>query len=157
MPAKPVEATLYDAVHTHAMQTRGQPARYITLGFSDGTEATLPLPVREDAQPVELLASWPPPDGWAFRAGEAAFNGHRFRLGGKLAAILRELATHPGWPVTADRLKRAVWGEEPDMVEDANVQSHVSLLRKRLRDALGLEPALNPITFADGAYKLAVY
>lgn len=102
--------------------------------------------------------AWPPAEGWAFRPGEAAFNGSRFRLAGKLLAILRELATRPGEPVTADRLKLVVWGErEPDMVEDGNVQGHVSMLRKRLRDALGLGGDVNPVAHAGGAYRLGMY
>jgi hypothetical protein len=56
----------------------------------------------------------------------------------------------------ADRLKRDVWGEEPDMVEDANLHGHVSWLR-RLREALGLAPEDNPVTFFCGAYRLAIH
>lgn len=159
-PTKPVDDLLFDAIHAHSMRTRGQPARRVTLEYTDGSETTLPLPSRSgpftEAEAVPVVI-WPPGEGWAFRPGEAAFNGTRFKLGGKLLAILRQLAERPGEPVTGDRLKLIVWGEEPDMVEDGNLQGHVSLLRKRLRDALGLEPGLNPVSFADGAYQLVVY
>lgn len=156
--SKPIDDLLFDAVQTHSLRTRGQPAARVTLEYLDGSQTTLPLPARRSP---DVVASdqpvWPTTDGWAFRPGEAAFNGTRFKLCGKLLGILRELAAHPGEPVTADRLKKEVWGEEPDMVEDGNVQGHVSQLRKRLREALGLGADLNPIAFADGAYRLAVY
>lgn len=157
---KPVDDLLFDAIHTHSMRTRGQPARRVTLEYPDGSETTLPLPARTDPAtlpPITTAATWPPGEGWAFRPGEAAFNGVRFKLGGRLLAILKELADHPGEPVTGDRLKLVVWGEEPDMVEDGNLQGHVSLLRKKLRDALGLEAAFNPVGHADGAYRLALH
>lgn len=161
---KPVDELLFDAIRAHSLRTRGQPARRITLHYLDGSETTMPVPDREHAAAVadpqhgdeHAVNAWPPLEGWAFRPGEAAFNGQRFKLSGRLLAILRELAERPGQPVTADALKLKVWGEEPDMVEDANVQGHISLLRKKLRDALGLGD-VNPIQHADRAYRLAVY
>lgn len=161
---KPVDELLFDAVRAHSMRTRGQPARRVTLHYSDGSETTLPVPERDAVPAVadsetateQTSNAWPPLEGWAFRPGEAAFNGQRFKLAGKLLAILRELAERPGQPVTGDALKLKVWGEEPDMVEDANLQGHLSLLRKKLRDALGIAD-VNPIPHADRAYRLAVY
>jgi len=158
LPARPTDDLLFEAIQIHSMRTRGQAAKRVTLEYQDGSETTLPVPAR---QPPDLLSreqptpqAWPPPDGWAFRPGEAAFDGTRFKLSGKLLATLAE---RPGEPVTGDRLKKVVWGEEPDMVEDGNVQGHLSILRKRLRDALGMPAEVNPIGHADGAYRLAVY
>lgn len=163
MPNKPIDDLLFDAVRVHSMRTRGQLARRVTLEYFDGSETTMPIPepaavaVADPEQVAEQAATaWPPLDGWAFRPGEAAFNGQRFKIGGKLLAILRELAERPGQPVTGDALKLKVWGEEPDMVEDANLQGHISLLRKKLREALGLGD-VNPVPHADRAYRLAVY
>jgi hypothetical protein len=156
---KPMDELLFEAVHVHSLRTRGQPATRVTLHYTDGSEIILPVPARAIAVQVaapESVQSWPPPDGWAFRPGEAAFNGIRMKLCGKLLAMLKELAAHPGEPVTSDRLKKVVWGEDPDDVEDGNLQGHVSLLRKRVRECLGLGD-MNPITHADGAYRLAVY
>lgn len=171
MPPRPIDDLLFDAIHAHSMRTRGQPAKRVTLQYEDGSETALSLPTRAELMTPDATgpqenapalidcrpAVWPPEEGWAFRPGEAAFNGTRFKLGGKLLAILRELADRAGEPVTADRLKRIVWGEEPDMVEDGNLQGHISLLRKKLRDALGLDRGYDPIPHADGAYRLAAY
>ena len=156
-PARPMDELLFDAVQAHSLRTRGQFARRVTLHYQDGSETTLPVPDREQGLQPNDLPRWPPPEGWAFRPGEVAFNGTKFKLCGKLMGILRELAGAPGEPVTGDRLKKEVWGEEPDLVEDGNLHGHVSHLRKRLREVLGLGADDNPITQADGAYRLAVY
>lgn len=156
--SRPIDDLLFDAVQAHSMRTRGQPAQRVTLEYLDGSHITLPVPSRHTSGRETIEPHhWPPPEGWAFRPGEAAFNGSRFKLCGKLLAILRELAAHKGEPVTADQLKKEVWGEEPDLVEDGNVQGHVSQLRKRLRESLGLDVDVNPIGYADGAYRLTVH
>jgi len=155
--SRPVDEILFTAIHTHSARTRGQAADRVTLHYRDGSETTLPVPdPASDAAVAEAIISWPPPDGWAFRPGEAALNGVRFRLAGKLIVMLRVLAERPGEPVSVEKLKRAVWDERPEDVEDNNLHGHVSQLRKRLRDALGLTD-LNPIAHADGAYRLVVY
>lgn len=142
----PHDTSLYNAAAVYGRQVRGTPPRKLTLTWEDGSEVVLAAPT-----------SWPRPDGWDFRPGEAAYDGVRFRLGGKTLGILRLLAERPGDPVSADRLKREVWGEEPDMVEDANLHGHVSQLRRRLREALGLAAEDNPVTFFCGAYRLAIH
>lgn len=150
----PHDASLFHALSAYGRVTRGQCPSRVAIGFPDGAEVTLPVP----AAPPDLKpAGWPRPDGWDFRDGEAAFNGLRFKLGGKLLGILRLLAERPGEPVSADRLKREVWGEEPDLVEDGNLHGHVSQLRKKLRDVLGLAAEDNPVTHFCGAYRLAVH
>lgn len=150
-----LDTPLIAAVVAHGQRTRGLPVLRVSVVYGDGSELSIPVPVaREPATVSRSPSTWPTPEGWSFRPGEAALNGVRFKIAGKLLSILRELAAHPGEPVTADRLKRQVWGEDPDMVEDGNVQGHVSQLRKRLRDALGLDESHNPITHSDGAYTL---
>jgi DNA-binding response OmpR family regulator len=157
----PIDQLLFDAVQAHSLRTRGRRAKRVTVECDDGSSYSEPLPVR-DPEPGAQVAgcgpcAWPPDEGWAFRPGEAAFNGTRFKVAGKLHAILRELARVPGAPVTGDRFKREVWGEDPDLIEDGNLQGHVSQLRKKLRDALGLDRGFDPIPHADGAYRLTVY
>jgi DNA-binding response OmpR family regulator len=155
---KPVDDLLFDAVHIHSMRTRGQTAKRVTVEYLDGSETTLALPARSaPSMSASDLPEWPPGEGWAFRAGEAAFNGFRFKLAGKLLGILRALAEHKGEPVAIDRLKRKVWDEEPHRIDDSNVQGHISQLRKRLREELGMGSEVNPISHADGSYRLTVY
>lgn len=151
----PHDAKLFVALVVYGRDTRGLPPSRVALSYPDGVEVALPVPAVPP--PPEPAAEWPRADGWDFREGDAAFNGVRFRLGGKLLGILRVLAERPGQPVSADRLKREVWGEEPDMVEDANLHGHVSQLRRRLREALGLAAEDNPVTFFCGAYRLAIH
>jgi DNA-binding response OmpR family regulator len=158
----PPDEALFNAIRAHCMRTRGVQPRRVTVAYDDGSKTSFTLSVllnQQNGQPSPEAApapGWPPTEGWAIRPGEAAFNGTRFALTGKLNAILRELAHAYGEPVTADRLKHAVWGEDPAHVEDGNLQGHVSLLRKKLRDALNLGD-VNPIAHSDGAYWLTVF
>jgi hypothetical protein len=151
----PIDAPLLAACAAYGRQTRGQCPTRVALGFADGSEVT--VPVTDAPPPPAPAAGWPHPDGWDFRPSEAAFNGARVKVGGKLWKILRLLAERPGHPVTAERLKREVWGEEPEMVEDSNLHGHVSQLRKRLRDALGMAAEDNPVTQFCGVYRLTVH
>src|SRR5581483_5874914 len=149
-----VDEPLFDSLLAHSLRTRGRLPRRVIIEYTDGSAMTLPVPVRPFPPPADSPAvaaghpaggaGWPAATGWDFRAGEAAFDGCRFRLGGRLLAILRELAARRGEPVGGDRLKRAVWGDDPDLVDDGNLQGHVSILRKRLREALGLDAGFNP-------------
>lgn len=156
---RPIDQFLADAVQAHSLRTQGKRAKRMTVVYEDDTMSILPLFPEATVSRTEPAADrlWPPDEGWAFRPGEAAFNGTRFKCAGKLLAMLRELARAPGEPVIADRLKREVWGEEPELIEDGNLQGHISQLRKKLRDALGLERDFDPIPHTDGAYRLAVY
>lgn len=127
----------------------------VEVRLVDRSRRIIELPVI--APPPPAPHEWPPAEGWALRPGEAAYCGRAFRLAGHLWGLLRALADRPGEPVSADRLKRAVWGEEPGQVDDNNLQGHVSMLRRRLREALGLDARANPVEHADGAYRLAVH
>ncbi len=158
-PDRPIDQLLFDAVQAYSMRLRGQRAQRVTMDYPDGTSFIMHLPGEEPrySLPVIEPAVWPPAEGWAVRPGEAAFDGTRFKLVGKPLAILAELARVPNSPVTVDRLKREAWHEEPEYIEDGALQVHLSQLRKRIREALGLEKGIDPIPNVGGAYKLIVH
>jgi hypothetical protein len=97
-------------------------------------------------------ATWPPKDGWAFRPGEAAFDGVAFAIGGRPWQILKRLASPAGEAVPVPDLKRAVWGDYN--TSDDNVRTQVSTVRAKVREAFHLAAEYDPVPAADGAYRL---
>ena len=96
-----------------------------------------------------------PAGGWAFRVGEAAYNGVAFRLAGKSASLLRRLARRPGEPVTLAQLRADVWADYP--AEDSTVRGQLSRLRSLLRDLLTLPAASDPIpAVGDSTHRLTL-
>lgn len=156
---RPIDQLLFDAVQAYSMRLRGQRAQRVTMDFPDGTSFAMQLPGEEPRYPLSVIepAIWPPDEGWAFRPGEAALSGYRFKLKGIPLAILEELARASGAPVTVDKLKRAAWHDEPEDVEDGALQSHISFLRRKIRDLLEMERGIDPIPNVGGAYKLVIH
>ena len=67
-------------------------------------------------------------------------NGEPMPLPRRERRILEYLASHPGRRVTKTQVFNAIYGVFDDEVEENVVESHISKLRKKLREKLGHDP-----------------
>jgi two-component system, OmpR family, flagellar system response regulator FtcR len=91
------------------------------------TRATAPKPL-DAAAPVRVFGREP----------EVA--GHPMDLPRRERRILEILFINAGRRITKPQLFSAVYGLDDETIEEAVIESHVSKLRRKLRDALGYDP-----------------
>jgi hypothetical protein len=100
----------------------------------------------------ESQKEWPPDDGWHFRSGEFAFGGKAHALSGVRYRIL-EAFVRARRNVTVDDLRKEIWPES--FPENSTIRSHVSTLRRELRQLIGLSSSVDPIPHVDTGAHLA--
>src|SRR5262249_38273316 len=103
------DAVLLGAIRQWATACIGQVVRRISITLADGTKRRFDVTL--EPVPTDL---WPPPEGWARRGDQAAFNGRVFRIHGKPAAVLAELVAAGDEGVELAELKVAVWDAHTD-------------------------------------------
>lgn len=75
-----------------------------------------------------------------FDGRDPEVDGHIFSLPRRERRILEFLAAHRGRRVTKAQIFHSIYGLFDDQVEENVIESHVSKLRKKLRDRMGYDP-----------------
>ena len=78
------------------------------------------------------------------RSRTATVNGQTLALTRKETGILEYLMVHQGRPVSQEELMEHVWDNSVDSFSNS-IRVHISMLRKKLRAALGYDPIRNKI------------
>lgn len=154
---QPPAADLLNALVAYCHLVDGEPPTRLSYTLLSGARRTMTIPIGlafKDVGPGpgKSLEVWPPPAGWGFRQGEAAYDGTVFPVAGKAAAVLQLLAGRPDG-VTAAELKRIVWQDLS--TDERTVQNAVSAARSAVRKGLGIE--VETIHVEEGRYRLASF
>lgn len=125
--------------------------------FTTGTAIPIVEQIRPRRAPLPKLIE---PDEWQFRPGGFAFRGDWFELPGQFPRLL-ELLVQAGGPLTWCELYDAGIGRRISADKaPARIRQSVCLLRRHLRDCLGLPDDVDPVRCVHrgngGAYMLTV-
>ena len=89
-------------------------------------------------------SAWPPLRGWAFRSGEASYNGQKFDISGKKWQLLQAFVEAEE-PLTYDDLIVVAWPQAGDESDRVTIRANLSQLRSLLRTKLHLKENFNPL------------
>jgi DNA-binding winged helix-turn-helix (wHTH) protein len=139
------------------------PARHLPRAFALGCADYLREPWSYDELKTRSLRLLPHPaligphGEVRLTAGMLSGSAEQVDLTDPECRLLCLLLTNAGGPVYREALELAVWGHRRASTRTRSLDMHISLLRKKIRRAGGMDPALNPIEAVRGiGYRLAL-